>query len=300
MLFSGSKEKHAETAPHLEHGPSFKKRLGWWVKSGREETITLDVTPEMAAEMLEYNDRNRPATASKLREYTEAMSAGLWGYTRTPIQFSDERLIDGQKRLMAVVKSGITARFDIAFGAPDDSFDLIDIGEKRTAGHIFAIHGVPNWTLAAAATGIVVNYEAGTTQSGVTANSYGRRSSKALYNEYQARPDLPRSIPFGRLFATNAGIAPPALMTALHYICAKHNRAQADEFFTKLATGENINRKDAVFYLRKRLLGNKGLERLSRVAIFALTLKAWNAMRGARPVGGLTYNPDREVMPRAR
>lgn len=298
MLFGSDKHKNADTTPHLDNGPTFKKRLGWWIKSGREETITLDVTPEMAAEMLEYNDRNRPLSTGVVKKYAAMMRAGDWHYTRAPVIFSDKRLIDGQHRLAGIVESGETVRLDLAFGSPDDAFPFHDVGKTRTGADIFSINGVANAPLMSAATQIIHHYEAGTSGCGFSLGGGQRLNHKALYEEFAKRPDMPRSTHIGHLFHTNPGLAPPATMLALHYICARHHRAQADEFFSKLATGENINRKDAVFMLRKRLLEQGSAERLSRGALASLTLKAWNAMRLGRPVGQLRYNPD-EVFPRA-
>lgn len=299
MLFAGSKEKQVDSAPHLEHGPSFKKRLGWWIKSGREETITLDVTPEMAAEILEHNDRNRPLSAFSVKRYAADMKEGRWEYTRAPVIFSGERLIDGQHRLAAVVDSGATVRLDLAFGAPDRAFYFIDRGKTRTAGHIFSINGVPNSAMSAAATLAVYHYEAGTPLTGFTQGGSGQLGHDRLYEEYVKRPDLPRSVPFGHIFKANVGLAAPSVMMALHYLCAKHNRGQADEFFRKLATGENISRADAVFNLRKRLLEQSVSEKLTRVAIAAMTIKAWNAMRSGKKGETLRWTGN-EAFPRAR
>lgn len=299
MLFDRGKSREADTAPHLEHGAPFKKRLGWWVKSGKQETVALDVTPAMAAEMLTYNDRNRPLTAVTVKRYAADMKAARWEYTRTPVIFSGERLIDGQHRLAAIVESGAVVRLDVAFGAPDRAFYFIDRGKTRTAGDIFSINGVTNAAMSAAATLVVIHYEAGTMLTGVNQGGSGGLGHDRLYEEYIKRPDLPRSALAGHLFRANVGLAPPSLMMALHYICAKHNRAQADDFFHKLATGENISRTDAVFMLRKKLLAQSVSERLTRVAIAAMTIKAWNNMRAGRTTEQLRWAGN-ETFPRAR
>lgn len=298
LLFSG-KPSQADNAPHLEHGPSFKKRLGWWIRSGKAETITLDVTPEMAEEMLTYNDRNRPLSSGQIKKYLADMKDGRWHYTRVPVIFSNERLIDGQHRLAAAAASGVTVRMDIAFGAPDDAFPYIDRNKPRTAGHIFAINGVPNASLSAAMTLVIYHYDNGTIATGVAQGGSGQLGHDRLYEEYVARPDIPRSLFVGHLFQTNIGLAPPSIMGAIHYICAKHNRSQADDFFHKLATGENINRKDAVFALRKKLLAQSVSEKLTRIAIAAMTIKAWNNMRAGRVTEQLRWTSV-ESFPRAR
>ena len=297
MLFTGGKEKHAEATPHLEHGPSFKKRLGWWIKSGREETITLDVTPEMAAEMLEYNDRNRPLRMSRQKLYAERMKAGRWKFNGDTVTFSGERLIDGQKRLGAIVDSGVTVRLLLVFGVADDSFATKDIGETRTAANIFAIHNVPNAAMMASATNIVMNYDAGTARTGINGL---KPDHETLYAEYEKHPDLQCSASIGHSFITNKGIAAPSLMAALHYICARRNRALADTFFRRLADGADMKRSEPVYKLRKRLVeaNASSTTKLSRVAIAALTIKAWNATRDGNSNVLLRWNED-ESFPRA-
>lgn len=300
MLFDGrKKEAHAANSPHFDHDTtSFKKRLGWWIKNPPSETMILDVTPAMAAEMLAYNDRNRPLRSRTVEKYAEDMKAGRWLYTRVPVIFSGHRLIDGQHRLEAIVASGQTVKIDIAFGAPDSAFNFIDIGQKRTPGDIFSINGVPNAVLMAAATNLVMHYDAGLTLTALSAGS--RTPSDQLYAAYCKLPRFEESARFGHLFQSNPGLLSPSLAVALHYICARHHRTQADAFFTKLATGEDLKRGDPVFSLRKRLLDNLAkTEKLPKRELAVYTIKTWNAVRGGYGVKTLKFQ-DSEAFPRAR
>jgi hypothetical protein len=90
----------------------------------------------------------------------------------------------------------------------------------------------------------------------------------------------------------------------MHYVCARKNRAQADEFFEKVCAGVRLDRAEAAYKLHKRLADNaRGNERIKPLAIAALTVKAWNAMRSGAPLGVLKWrgeqNPQ-EPFPKAQ
>ncbi|MEM6734495.1 MAG: hypothetical protein AAF620_00355 [Bacteroidota bacterium] len=115
-------------------------------------TEWVDVTPEMAAELLKTNNEgNRKITKAASKFITEQMKEGAWKITGETIQISDQgRLIDGQHRLFGVIRSNTTQKFLIVKGVPDANQTVIDTGKSRTAGDVLYMHGIPNHTIAAA------------------------------------------------------------------------------------------------------------------------------------------------------
>lgn len=299
MLFDKSKSRETETAPHLEHGPSFKKRLGWWVKEGHAPMV-LEITPAMAEAMLEYNDRNRPLSAGRVTKYADEMKAGRWCFTGETIAFSRSRLSNGQHRLQAIIASGVTVSCLVVFGVPENAFELTDQHGKRTAGDIFSIHGVPQAPLIAAMTNIVIGYDDGSIRNALT--SARKPPPDRLYQQFCALPRLLDSRWVGDLLRATPGFMPPALGAACHYICARFNRAKADEFFRSFIEGTGLKKLDPAYKLRDRLLrnANDGNDRMSRRAMTAITIKAWNAFRDGRldPKLSLRWNDD-ESFPKA-
>lgn len=68
---------------------------------GEVETIT----PELAADLLSRNMKNRPVSQQRVRKYMAAMVAGKWLLNGEAIKISiDGRLIDGQHRLKAIIQ----------------------------------------------------------------------------------------------------------------------------------------------------------------------------------------------------
>jgi hypothetical protein len=66
----------------------------------------VTITPEMAEKLLENNDHNRKVTQSRVNEYAQEIKDGMWLNNGESIIVSKSgRLLDGQHRLLAVVKA---------------------------------------------------------------------------------------------------------------------------------------------------------------------------------------------------
>lgn len=105
-------------------------------------TIQLkEITPEEAHEILSwYNDNNRPLTKGRVATYVQAIESGKWGFNGAPIRFKqDGSLLDGQHRLNAVYKSGVTQKFAIVGGLDDYAFTTMDYGKTRNGADVLYI-----------------------------------------------------------------------------------------------------------------------------------------------------------------
>lgn len=312
-LFSGSKsnghQSTAAAAPSEAVGTyqdggktSFTKHLRWKMKTTDIEQMSI--TPDMAREMLAYNTDNRPLTQSTVKKYARQMIAGEWRLTREMILFSPTRLIQGQHRLTACVESGASFPAYVAFGEPDANFAFIDIGKPRGPDDIFAIHGVPNYTAMSSASRWVMAYDREMVSHGSSAMSTSPTPDE-LYRFYLEHQKLQDSMHVSAAFKESK-LAAPSMMAAMHYICARKNRAQADEFFLQVGSGVGLSGKNSpAFKLRKRLIDNyaSAAGKLSYLVIAAYTIKAWNAMRDNRPLGVLKWRGDgapNEAFPRAQ
>lgn len=274
----------------------FEKKLRWMIQNPPRDSERLRITPKMAEAMLVWNDRNRPASEGTVKKYATLMREGRWHYTGEAIIFSTERLIDGQHRLAACVAAGVTFDALVVFGAPDEAFAFIDVGKTRTASNIFAIHGVKNHAVMAAATQWVVGYEQ--EKMAYAAKSIVSKDHAWLYEQYLKHQGLQDSAWVARAFA-QAKIVSPSMMTAIHYICAHKSRAEADEFFRKVGEGIGFaSKKDPAYKLHKFLVDAAiADERVGRRTAAALTIKAWNATRRGRDVGAMRFAAD-EAFPR--
>jgi hypothetical protein len=290
--------KQSRTAKNtFVNSVEFEKKLRWLIQNPPRDSERFRITPMMAEAMLAWNDRNRPTSESTVRKYAELMSAGRWHYTGEAIIFSHQRLIDGQHRLAACVASGVPFDALVVFGAPDEAFAFIDVGKARTGGDVFAINGVPNSRCMAAAVSWVLAYESD--RFGFIGKGSLAIDHADLFENYKRHQGLQESFWVARMFS-GLKMAPPAMMCAIHYVCAAKNRSQADEFFRKFGEGIGFTGKKDPAYKLHKLLVDAAItgERPGRKTTSALVIKAWNATRLGRDVGALRYLAD-EPFPRA-
>ncbi len=116
-----------------------------------------NVTPEWAKQVIDKHDVNitdgkfsqRNINDKVVDKYSSDMKAGNWGLTGQGITFDKEgNLLDGQHRLYAVIKSGVTVTMLVLWDVEDKinsivrTIDLFDVGKKRTLAGQLSIDGV--------------------------------------------------------------------------------------------------------------------------------------------------------------
>lgn len=120
-------------------------------------TQTMIVTPQMAAEWLTRNTRNRTMNKTAVDALAQTIRDGNWRTTHQGIAFgADGTLYDGQHRLAAIVTSGIAVAMNVSRGLAPEDRDAIDNGGcgTREARHIIQISdGIPVSTNLAACLG---------------------------------------------------------------------------------------------------------------------------------------------------
>lgn len=103
----------------------------------------IDVTPKMAADWLEKNAGfQRKARQTIVDRYVRDMINGKWTLTHQGIAFDCKgRLIDGQHRLLAVVKADTAVKMVVVRDAPATAFDHVDLGYGRTTSDVLKAQG---------------------------------------------------------------------------------------------------------------------------------------------------------------
>jgi hypothetical protein len=91
------------------------------------EFIEMLVSPEMAKHYLAQNIANRRPKTPRVLLYSNEMKAGRWrSETAETIKIaSSGRVLDGQQRLMAIVHSGCSIKFHIAFNLDESVFSVL-------------------------------------------------------------------------------------------------------------------------------------------------------------------------------
>ncbi len=255
--------------------------------------MASDITPELAATLLGYNDHNRPLNEGRVLQLANEMTRGGWAYNgRTIVLGENGRLLDGQHTLAAVVKSGVTIRALLAVGVGDAAQITMDTGSKRTFDNYLSMSGEKNAHALASAVRRVYSHEV--SGAAVSAGVLGQGAGATIQ---QLRATLDRH-PGVRESVSIIGthhVLSQGMGGALHYLMSKVDAPAADEFFDSLRSGESLSKNNAIFALRERLIKAKQ-SRTARIpdkVQVAFVVKAFNAWRGGEPLSKFYYNPDK-------
>lgn len=105
------------------------------------------MSPELAAQWLTRNTIDRPQQEHRANSCPTRSSAGEWQLTHQGIAFDEhDALIDGQHRLAAIVRAGLTVPLTVTHGVPRPAFTVMDTGRKRTGRDALALAGEANAT----------------------------------------------------------------------------------------------------------------------------------------------------------
>jgi len=107
------------------------------------------ITPLIAEEWLKRQPKNRNINEIKIARFVKMMANNQWDEnTGESIKFDvDGNLINGQHRLIAIIKTGITLNLSVAYNCSKEAIYLIDQG-GRTINNGFQIKGVKYYSLA--------------------------------------------------------------------------------------------------------------------------------------------------------
>jgi len=272
---------------------------GSWKKQTVFENILI--TPELAGDLLRLNGRNRPISDSYVNRYANDMKSGKWKFAGGSIAISKEGLIiDGQKRLLAIINSGCAQTFNIQTGLVPDSFDVMDTGQPRSASDTVAVAGYKNHGAIAGASKIIITYDRGklkaATQSGTNLNREKITNNDVLqFIEKKADIELlEEAATIGNKCTYKAKFFSPSTYAAFFYLFAQKDRDLAYLFFEMLSTGENISKTSYsfIYLLRQKLINSmQSNMKFNTTDKYALLIKAWNYARKGKEISVLAWQP---------
>lgn len=260
------------------------------------------ITPEMAAQFLKSNTRNRRVKWHKVAEYAKMMTEGKWKpNTAEPIKISITGiLLDGQNRLYAVIKSGISIEFCVATGLQDDVFDVLDTGTRRSAHDTFYTNGVKN--ASSISSGIRyynaliagVKYGRGNEVSKLPSNTnhelLAAYETRHEFWQYAAKISCKYYKSFNGIFKQSELIG---VYAYLFDIAPKH----AEQFLTELCIDGKTN-VPGVLFARKLLIADKiNTAKVPNKTKLAWVFNAWNVYRTGSKKRDIAYNPALDAFP---
>lgn len=106
-------------------------------------TTTEKIGPAKAQAYLTDGAPNRRIRPALVKQYASAMTAGKWPLTHQGIAFNEKhQLCDGQHRMMAIVKTGLTLEFQVSRYQHEAPMALLDSGYSRSCGDRASLAGI--------------------------------------------------------------------------------------------------------------------------------------------------------------
>lgn len=260
----------------------------------------IQFTPELAAEFLMLNEINRPLRSQTVGVYAEQMKAGKWQFAGDSVRISKTaKLIDGQHRLQAIVKSNTTQTFNVQTGLEDESFQVMDIGRLRTGGDTVAMHGLKNYQHIASLIRALIQYDEGKLSEFL--HGHVKAASNTDIDKYLTLPAtnlnlMQEAISYGTKFYSRFKALSPSWYAFFIYALSPKHYEKIVEFFDLVTSGENIglDRHPAAFVLRtnfiKMMSTTSKKSSINAIYKIAITIKAWNFFLKSRTVKVISWN----------
>lgn len=250
-----------------------------------EITVGIEtITPEVASKMLESSVGNfRNIDRGRVAKYAAEMISGKWLFNGETIKLNGACVIDGQHRLAAIVKSGVTVECVVIRNLDKMTGVTIDCGKGRTLSDWVKYRGIKNAVSVTSMARNVVLYNAGRWGSQSVSSGYIKDSDIIEYIESHSEQlqaahhisdpcaaIIPRSF-LGALLVIACGGRPPSENNMCNWFC------------DALHSGSGLNEGEPVLVLRNKMIG---VEKSRRESLFlqkmVLTL-AWNkTIKGER------------------
>lgn len=260
------------------------------------------ITPAIAEDLLKKNSMNRFPKKEITFEYARVMRAGLWKEeTGEAIKIAyDGTILDGQQRLMAIIKADVKLNFLLITGLEKDVFSVLDTGTKRTSGDIFHIAGVLNDKSIAA--GIIKYYTLKKGLTGLANGQQGRThlSSTELLTLYKSRDKFWQGVHSMSVswYHKSQRLLKVSEFTGLYAYLYDIDNDDAYRFVDLLANGVDLDIYNPIKLLREKLIFSRINTKftLTNSHRTALIFKAWNMFRENKTVKFLRFT-EQEIYP---
>lgn len=252
---------------------------------------SVEVGPPLAQEYLKRNISNRAVRYGTVVAYTKAMTMGRWIANGPPITFdTNGNLIDGQHRLLAIIKSGITIRMMVCRYAPPESAKVIDTGMIKRMGDVMPMD---DSTVVYGSMRYLMAYE-----SGIARRPCSKLQPWEAEDILARHPILPHFGRVGRRVGAQLGkgglTAAPAAF--LCYLIGAVRSEQSERFLIQLETGVDLEEGSPVLAFRRAMMsGNTFRNKNHSIAISAVArgIMAWNAFRAERSLTKIVWQGGR-------
>jgi hypothetical protein len=212
------------------------------------------ITPAMAADLLERNDKNRNISERQVIYLTEEILNDRFIFNgESIIVAKNGALLDGQHRLMAVIRANKPIESILIKDVPNEAQKTIDVGMSRSSANVLSMEGVKNASAMAAGIRLIV-----TGLSRATKKNGGRVSSSKILEVYRKEEALLyQMLHFTiTLYHTSSKVISAGQAFAYLYLFSLEDR-QAKQFIKEIYTGNQVGLSNAAILLRNKLINDK-------------------------------------------
>lgn len=246
----------------------------------------VTVTPEMAVQILERNELNRPLNDQHVHRIARQITEGKWKFNGDTIKISsDHSVVDGQHRLWAIIEAKQAVDTIIVTGIERDAFATIDTLRKpRSGSDVIALAGTLKYrNMIAAALGWLIRYQRGVLQT------YNQPQNKVENSDIEAafkeHPGIVRAV---ERCMPLRGLANPGIVAFAYYVALDRNGLLAEKLVDTLIDPAGVSINDPLFRLRSYFTSDHH-KRKEAVMSIALMFKALNAARAGRKISALSW-----------
>jgi hypothetical protein len=252
------------------------------------------ITPELAEQYLKKNTGNRPVKKENIRFMEAQLIAGAWKVAPDAIGFDwNDRLINGQHRLMACIETGIPFQANVMFGLDPDTYNITDTGIKRSLGDALGAIGVKNPMLKAAICKFVIEYKKGKSIN-VNSNSSNKlkltnQYGRDFYEKNDKKVEAAATI--GQYVYSGNHIFSASTIGGFAYIFSEIDEEDCKLFFEMFRLGEGLKKGYPVLTLRTVLLNDlSAKQKFPARTKYAMMIYAWNAYRTGKSLSRFTVS----------
>lgn len=249
----------------------------------------IEITPEIAKDMLSRQENYRKLYTDRATRLSELFATGNYVCDGNPLKLNAAgNLIDGQHRLTAIVRSGITAWFWVITGVAD-SAPIDEETLSRTFNHYCAHAKVKNANAVASAVGWYWKILRREQTGRVSAMAHGGPQRPAVVEMKRILRDNPSIIESTSLAIHNSFVS-GGLLAALHYYIARDNYEIATRFVEEMKTTANKGIDDPIRRFQDKMAHNSEKNmKLTTGGVAALLVLTWNYWITGQSIRCLKY-----------
>lgn len=235
------------------------------------------VTPVLAEVLLKGNKLNRPVSEKNIIFLSNQMRAGTFKRdTGESIKVSKTgNLLDGQHRLLAIIRANIAQQMLVVSELDDDIFSVLDTGKKRNASDVLSINGYKSTV------GLSGMVRAIKILNSITVNFKQQNAitNSEILEFVKDNEEISEIYSFCENYYRKFRSIPPNNLAAIYFILVKKGYLpeKIEEFMNLYSTGLSLKDDNPIYVLRNKLIiDSQSKSKLSVKNKIALFIHTWN------------------------